>query len=157
MVYLDEHLKKYPLMTTQDVVKLFMQGIMGPAHLVGLLDDVVCRVTAEYEDMKDNGVKYDLVEKVSDLYSRVYLKPFFEKFGTFLPLAKAFKESALEGDISALHRALNEIKHNFDTDFIDRYISSGRVLISHSETYRNNYHPHYLVVANKLITDLIGE
>ena len=83
MVYLDEHLKKYPLMTTQDVVKLFMQGIMGPAHLVGLLDDVVCRVTAEYEDMKDNGVNYDLVERISDQYSRVYLKPFYEKFGFY--------------------------------------------------------------------------
>ena len=38
MVYLDKHLKKYPLMQVQDILKLHLQGILGPTHLIKDID-----------------------------------------------------------------------------------------------------------------------
>ena len=154
MVYLDEHLTRYPLMETQDVVKLFMQGILGPAHLVECVDNVVSRVVAEYESIKELDIPSPIVEPISDRYARVYIKPYFELTGDFVPLANAFKESAVIGDKTTLYTALEEIKSRFDEAFIDEYIKSGQVLISHSNTYREQYKPHYLVVAVDLLGNL---
>jgi hypothetical protein len=157
MVYLDEHLKKYPLMQTQDVLKLHLQGILGPAHLVGAVENVVAHLEDEYNSVKDLGYKWDLVEEVSPLYSRVYLVPFFKKYGSFTPLAECFKKSAVEGDVEGYFKVIASLKDRYDNDLIDRYIASGNPLIRHSATYRDNYHPHYLVVANKYLKDLLGE
>ena len=154
MVYLDEHLKKYPLMETQDVVKLFMQGILGPAHLVASVDNVLFRISEEYESIKDTEINSPMVEKISDDYARVYLKPYFERFGDFSPLALAFQKSAVTGDKTLLYSALETIKDRFDRGFIDEYVNSGHVLISHSQTYRDAYHPHYLVVVTKLLPSI---
>ena len=157
MVYLDEHLKKYPLMQTQDVLKLHLQGILGPAHLVGAVENVVAHLEDEYNSVKDLGYKWDLVEEVSPLYSRVYLVPFYEKYRSFTPLAECFKKSAVEGDVEGYFKAIASLKGTYDNDLIDRYIASGNPLIRHSETYRNNYHPHYVVVANHFLKDLLGD
>jgi hypothetical protein len=157
MVYLDEHLKKYPLMQTQDVLKLHLQGILGPAHLVGAVENVVAHLEDEYNSVNDLGYKWDLVEEVSPLYSRVYLVPFYKKYGSFTPLAEYFKKSAVEGDVEGYFKVIASLKDRYDNDFIDRYIASGNPLIRHSATYRDNYHPHYLVVANKYLKDLLGE
>ncbi|MBR7162364.1 MAG: hypothetical protein IKD35_00155 [Clostridia bacterium] len=154
MVYLEEHLDRYPLMTTQDVVKLFMQGILGPAHLVGQIDDVLGRVTAEYERIKNLDISYPVVEMISDNYARVYLKPYFEMTQDFLPLVTAFKESAVIGDKALLYTSLEEIKCRFDEEFIDQYIKSGNILISHSNQYREAYQPHYLVVKRCFLQNL---
>ena len=34
MGYLEQHLKKYPLMQIEDKIKLIMQSILGPSHLI---------------------------------------------------------------------------------------------------------------------------
>ena len=64
MVYLEEHLDRYPLMETQNVVKLFMQGILGPTHLVECVDNVVARLSAEYESIKDLDIPSPIVERI---------------------------------------------------------------------------------------------
>ncbi len=156
MVYVDEHLKKYPLMETQDVLKLHLQGILGPAHLVGEIGDVVANLQREYDSIKDLDYQWDLVEYVSDKYARIYLKPFYLKFGTFLPLAECFKQSAELVDTTEYWKTIQSLKDRFDGEVIDRYIELGNPLIRHSETYRQNYHPHYLVVATKYLSSLIG-
>ena len=145
---------RYPLMTTQDVVKLFMQGILGPAHLVGRVENVLDRIGAEYESIKSTDLDCPLVELISDKYARVYIKPYYELTGDFLPLATAFKKSAVTGDNKTLYTALEEIKDRFDGEFIDTYIHSGQVLISHSEAYREAYQPHYLVVGTHLLSSI---
>ena len=154
MVYLEEHLDRYPLMTTQDVVKLFMQGILGPAHLVGRVENVLDRIGAEYESIKSTDLDCPLVELISDKYARVYIKPYFEMTQDFLPLVTAFKESAVIGDKALLYTSLEEIKCRFDEEFIDQYIKSGNILISHSNQYREAYQPHYLVVKRCFLQNL---
>ena len=51
-------------METQNVVKLFMQGILGPAHLVECVDNVVARLSAEYESIKDLDIPSPIVERI---------------------------------------------------------------------------------------------
>lgn len=141
-------------MTTQDVVKLFMQGILGPAHLVGRVENVLDRIGAEYESIKSTDLDCPLVELISDKYARVYIKPYFEMTQDFLPLVTAFKESAVIGDKALLYTSLEEIKCRFDEEFIDQYIKSGNILISHSNQYREAYQPHYLVVKRCFLQNL---
>ena len=51
-------------METQNVVKLFMQGILGPTHLVECVDNVVARLSAEYESIKDLDIPSPIVERI---------------------------------------------------------------------------------------------
>ena len=84
MGYLEEHLKKYPLMQIEDKIKLLMQGTLGPAHLINDKEQVKKRIYQEYEQIKDLEYDYDLVEHISDKFVRVYLKPYYEMFNTLL-------------------------------------------------------------------------
>ena len=53
MVYLDKHLKKYPLMQVQDILKLHLQGILGPTHLIKDIDRLKSNLLNEYSECKD--------------------------------------------------------------------------------------------------------
>ncbi len=141
-------------MTTQDVIKLHLQGILGPAHLVGLIDDVVANLEAEYDNVKDVDYNWDMTERVSDEYSRVYIVPYYQKHHNFLKLAECFKLSAQLKDTKEYWNVIRELKEyeGLDNCLIDEYISVNNPLIRHSEIYREHYHPHYLVVANKYIS-----
>ncbi len=154
MVYLDYHLKKYPLMTTQDVVKLHLQGILGPAHLVGCVDDIIARLESEYCHIQDKDHPTDIIEMISDKYCRVYLAPYYKKHGDFVSLANAFKLSCEITPLDDYFKTIATLKEDWDSDFIDEYIRRGNPLISHSNEYRGAYHPHYLVVATKYIEHL---
>ena len=158
MGYLEEHLKKYPLMQIEDKIKLLMQGTLGPAHLINDKEQVKKRIYQEYEQIKDLEYDYDLVEHISDKFVRVYLKPYYEMFNTFDNLIEVFFKSCdnvsdlyyLEKDLLKLRETeTNENKHA-----IDNYFYSGDILISHSQTYKDNYHPHYLVINKKYLNIL---
>ena len=75
--YLEEHLKKYPLMQIQDKIKLIMQATLGPAHLINDKEKVKARILAEYNQIKDLDYEYELIEHISDKFIRVYLKPYY--------------------------------------------------------------------------------
>ncbi len=154
MVYLDYHLKKYPLMTTQDVVKLHLQGILGPAHLVGCVGDIIARLKNEYNQIEDKYYPLEMIEMISDEYCRVYLAPYYKKWGNFTPLANAFKSSCVLQPLDEYWEVIKSLRKDWDSDFIDEYIKFGNPLISHSSKYREAYQPHYLVVATKYIDHL---
>lgn len=40
--------RKYPLMDIQDIVKLYLQGILGPAHLMPAKDKMKFNLMREY-------------------------------------------------------------------------------------------------------------
>ena len=155
MGYLEAHLKKYPLMQIEDKIKLLMQATLGPAHLINDKEQVRKRIYDEYEGIKDLDYEYDMVEAISDKYVRVYLKPYYERFNTFDNLIEAFFKSCdnvsdlyyLEKDLLKLRETETiENKHA-----IDDYFYSGDILISHSQIYKENYHPHYLVINRRYL------
>ena len=105
--YLEQHLKKYPLMQIEDKIKLTMQGILGPAHLINDKEKVKARIFAEYNEIKDLDYPYELVEYISDKYVRVYLKPYYERFNSFDNLVEAFFKSCDNvSDLYYLEKAL---------------------------------------------------
>mgnify|MGYP005612871587 CR=1 FL=1 len=53
MGYLEQHLKKYPLMQIEDKIKLIMQATLGPAHLINDKEKVKARIVEEYNQIKD--------------------------------------------------------------------------------------------------------
>jgi hypothetical protein len=158
MGYLEEHLKKYPLMQIDDKIKLLMQGTLGPAHLINDKEQVRKRIYAEYEQIKDLNYEYDLVEHISDKFVRIYLKPFYEKFKTFDNLIEVFFKSCDNvSDLYYLEKDLMKLRETEtieNKEAIDKYFYSGDILISHSKIYKDNYHPHYLVINKRYLSIL---
>lgn len=149
MVYLKEHLEKYPLMQIEDILKLYMQGILGPGHLVSSFTNCLNRVNEEYKTIKNNQYQ-EIEELISDQYVRIYLYPYYQKEGDFTLLVKYFIESSKDkADVEYFKREIELLINNENQEYIHNYISSGNYLISHSEIYRDNYDPHYLVINRK--------
>ncbi len=158
MVYLDEHLKKYPLMQIEDIIKLHLQGILGPAHLVGDHKLIEKRLLNEYEEIKNLNFKYEMIEEISDDYIRVYLKPYFEKYKSFTLLADGFKKSAVEPtNLVEYKNIIKSLINENNKSFINDYLKNDNILISHSKIYKDNYHPHYLVINKKYKGAVLNE
>ncbi len=150
MVYLEKHLAKYPLMQLQDVLKLHLQGILGPAHALDDSNRVLRRVEEEYQSIIGDDYPYELQEEISTDYVRIYLKPYFEKRKDFKPLVQAFLLSSQEkGDIDLFQEEVRKLITPENQKEIEEYLSRNNYLISHSAVYRENYHPHYLVIHRK--------
>ena len=152
MVYLDYHKKKYPLMDIQDIIKLHLQGILGPAHLLPSKDRIKENFINEYNEIKDLDYPYDLLEEVSETYTRVYLKPYYELMGSFDKLVDVFYYSIDNNlDNEGYKKVIKSLINEDNKEFISRYLDSNNVLISHSKRYKENYHPHYIVVKSMYI------
>lgn len=153
--YLKIHILKYPKMQIEDKIKLLMQANLGNGHLVTDYEVILNRVSKEYIETKLLNVEYDLIEKISDKYSRIYLKPYYEKHHSFSDLVEIFIESSTKK--TSKHKFLKELKklkHNINNEeiiFLNKYLEEKNFLISHSDIYKNEYHPHYLVIHNKFI------
>ncbi|MDY2746838.1 MAG: hypothetical protein SOV57_06540, partial [Bacilli bacterium] len=91
MINVDYFISKYPKMEVQDIIKLYLQGILGPAHLMPNKDKMKINLMNEYEECKDINYNYDLFEDVSEEYTRVYIKPYFEKMKSFDKLIEIFE------------------------------------------------------------------
>lgn len=152
MVYLEKHKEKYPLMQIEDIIKLHLQGILGPAHLLPSKDKIKENFIKEYNEIKDLDYHYDLLEDVSEVYTRVYLKPYFELMGSFDKLVDVFYYSIDKNlDIEGYKEIIKTLINEENKDFISRYLDNDSVLISHSQKYKENYHPHYIVVKSMYI------
>lgn len=154
MVYLDEHLKEYPHMQIEDVLKLFLQGILGPAHNVSSFENCLNRTIKEYESITNNQYQ-DIEEIISDDYVRIYLYPYFQREHSFDLLVKYFIISSQdEGDINLFINEVKKLINKDNEEYINRYLDSGDYLISHSQIYKENYDPHYLVINRKYVKNI---
>lgn len=150
MVYLQKHLMKYPLMQTQDVLKLHLQGILGPTHLINDLERLKLNLINEYNECKDSDFNYDLIEQISDNYIRVYIKPYYEKYHSFDKLIDLFIKSCnLDYDINDYINEIKKLINEENEKEINEYLKSKRYVVSHSTIYKENYKPHYLVINEK--------
>ena len=152
MVYLEKHKEKYPLMQIEDIIKLHLQGILGPAHLLPSKDKIKENFIKEYNEIKDLDYQYELLEDVSETYTRVYLKPYYELMGSFDKLVDVFYYSIDKNlDIEGYKEVIKSLVNNENVAYINKYLESESVLISHSKIYKENYHPHYIVVKSMYI------
>ena len=155
MVYLKEHLAKYPLMQTQDILKLYLQGILGPAHNVSSFDYCYQRVNEEYQSISEEEMTDEIEELISDDYVRIYLYPYYQKEKDFTLLVKYFIESSKDPrDINFFKEEVRKLINDDNREVIEEYLSRDNYLISHSQIYKDNYHPHYLVINRKYLKDI---
>ena len=150
MIDLKHFKNKYPLMEIQDIIKLYLQAYLGPAHLMPNKDRLKQNLLLEYEECKNLDYQYDLFEDIGDVYTRVYIKPYFEKTRSFDKLIEAFEKSIETNlDINSYKEEIRKLINEDNKEFIENYLNSSNVLISHSSRYRESYFPHYLVIKKK--------
>ncbi len=155
------HFGKYPLMTPQDAVKLAFQSAKGCGHLVKSTDFAMSMLENELEHTPEN-LSTELFEPIGNGYIRLYLAPAKAKGISTEKICAAFIKSANEGpvnDISENIAVLKSVAEQGKAPFSEKELSaflseySGEML-SHSDIYRESYHPAYRVILESLAKDL---
>lgn len=154
------HAKRYPLLQPTDAVKLIYQNEFGGGHLIRDAESCLQHLRREYE-----GVKKDpnapLYEQIGNGILRVNLTAVKEE--DIEQLGKAFIRSAAEhtGSLQTFLQKLEVLRQlaregvfAFDAEALEAYLvqyaQAGYPMVSHSETYREAYHPAYRVVLGML-------
>ena len=150
--------KRYPLMTTQDFVKLIYQNEFGCGHFVSDKKASLERIKKEISESYE---KNQIFENIGGGYTRLFLRKNIEnmisaeiinkiflmsaeKSGSlesFKEKLKLFWETCLNGDIGL---DLEEAKK-----YLSEYEKQGFPMVSHSEQFRKAYNPAYRVVKNQ--------
>ena len=139
--YIQESYKRYPNQEIQDLIKLNYQAILGSGHLINNIEDNYNYLLNEYQSIKYDST-HILYEEISDELVRVHLEAIEEKD---LKIYHFFfmKSIAIKHELNQLLEVLNSIKNEDNAQKIDEYINLGCPMISHSSSFRKQYHPHY--------------
>ena len=157
------HARRYPAMEPTDAVKLLYQSTFGGGHLIQDEEAAIRYLRREYAATpRDTGKP--LTEDIGNGLLRVNLAALPEN--RLEALGKAFLHSAkvCQGTLEdflpklALLRALTaEGTFGFSSQTLDGYLEeyarAGYPMVSHSERYRQAYHPAYRVVLAELFDE----
>ena len=141
--------KRYPLMNEEDVVKFAFQGMLGVGHLISSIDDGKNRLASEMASLEPDESE-PLIEKISTDWVRLNLRPAKAKGMSEDDIAWYLIRSAEWGSLSFTRQNV----YNFcvKLDGSDRMKAAAEKLLddswlpSHSEQYREAYHPAYRVL-----------
>lgn len=150
------HAMRYPAMEPTDAVKLLYQSEFGGGHLIRDEEAALNYLRREYNDtVKDSA--QPLTEIIGNGLVRVHLAALPE--ARLEVLGQAFLESArihrgtMEGflrKLDVLRQVTAEGAFDFSSQALDAYLSdyaqAGYPMVSHSDSYRQLYHPAYRVV-----------
>ncbi len=151
------HAARYPLMEPTDAVKLVYQSVFGGGHLIQ--DTQASLLRLSNERAAANALQTNPFVEIGNGRARMHLaSPALSALPDAL-LNRMFVLSARApaGDIVQFHSALNLLSSlardglfRFDSvcfeDYLRPYVDSDCPMVSHSETYRQAYHPSYRVV-----------
>lgn len=153
------HAAKYPLMEPTDAVKLLYQSEFGGGHLIqdaNLCLDYLLREYTSTQQIRD----FPLIEEIGNGFVRVNLAALDQNGLSAAELGNAFFLSA-----SQHHGSMDSFRNKlvflieltragmmpFSPDALETYLAeyekAGFPPVSHSEHYRNAYHPAYRVVS----------
>ena len=161
-----EHYRKYPLMEIADLFKFLFQSSFGCEHMVSSLDGAIEYIKRESEKMCDSISDSNLIDHLDGNYIRVhlgYLKKGIdaETLGRLFYLSAKTEENGkaeLEDKIDVARALINAGELPFslkDYDStVERWRDLGYPAIHHSDTFRQEYHPAYRVIAIEFIKDL---
>ncbi len=160
------HAKRYPLMQPTDAVKLIYQNEFGGGHLVR--DEQACLnyLRREYDSItKDTNIP--LYEKIGNGIIRVNLaavKPEdLEQFGRAFICSAAEHTGSMDRFLQKLNvlcQLTTEGIFSFGTQELEvslsEYKRAGCPMVSHSDTFRKNYHPAYRIILSKYCGSTFG-
>lgn len=155
---LTAHAKRYPLMRPQDAVKLLYQNEFGGGHLITDVNACLTRLHNEF-----SSVAFDptapLVEDIGGNMVRVMLAALSPEEYPLETLNDDFVRSAElhTGNLDHFLQKLNVLKDltaqglfpfsSVELDaYLADYVTSGCPAVSHSQAYRDAYHPIYRVL-----------
>lgn len=152
------HFERYPQMTAQDAVKLVYQSAFGPGHLIADKALARVRLEAELSATPAEGSR-SLLEPIGGGYARLHLAAAkAQQLSVDTVAARFFAaaeveapgKAAFEAALSTLEGLAAAGKSPFTAaalaEYLADYRAAGCPMVSHSETYRNLYHPAYRVV-----------
>lgn len=157
------HARRYPKMEPRDAVKLLYQNEFGGGHLIA--DEAVCRsnLRSEYAATVQTGTT-PLLEELGNGIARVNLAALdaygynvdalCDDFIRSASLHRGTMDSFLE-KLALLRQLTEAAQMPFSSaaleEFLTIYAAEGYPPISHSGTYRENYHPAYRVVDRRCL------
>lgn len=152
--YILAHACAYPLMRTEDYVKLLYQSEYG-AHSKIDADTALKYIEKECAKLEFNASP-PLSQDISPSLCRIDLIAYLQKNYPLPLLAGLFSRSYEEGSVENLFEKLEEFcvlcdnkALNLSAFAVRNFVSKYKLnpeAISHSFTYKKNYNPHYRVV-----------
>lgn len=164
-----DHARRYPLMEPTDAVKLLYQSEFGGGHLIRDEQACLARLQEEYrstvqsqdiplcEDIGSGMVRINLGAMDAagippQVLGQIFLRSARTVRGSmdgFQKKLELLTELTREGNMPFSLPAL--------VDYLKRYEAAGFPPVSHSEVYRNAYHPAYRVVAKVTLNHLFPD
>ena len=156
-----QHAGRYPMLQPTDAVKLIYQNEFGGGHLIRDEESCLGYLQMEYESIgKDPGAPR--WEQIGNGIVRVNLAAL--EAGELAWLGQSFirSASAHTGTVEHFVQKLEVLRQltaegvfSFGTEALESYLTdyaqAGYPMVSHSEIYRQNYHPAYRVVLEELL------
>lgn len=146
---LEEHRGRYPRMAPRDLVKLAYQSEFGPAHMVEE-GAALLRLESEWRSLSAV-VPEERIEGIGNGLCRYHLSLQDDPELELPLLARLFTLTARghAGTLEGLEEKLRLLE-GLDVpgmeEYLTQYRGQGCPAVSHSETYRQAYHPHYRVI-----------
>lgn len=145
-------------MEPQDYGKLAFQSEFGPEHLVSDREAVLNYLHREYEEPA-SGCPAVPPEPIGNGLCRFHLSACSRDR---LPvLAEIFCRSAAahkgsRAGLDARLLLLRQLDVPGMAEWLERYEAAGCPAVRHSQTFRDNYNPHYRVIKEEYLSELEG-
>ena len=157
---LRQHADRYPLMQPTDAVKLIYQNEFGGGHLIRDEESCLGYLRREYAALEKDA-NAPIAEEIGNGIVRVNLAAVqaqdLERLGNVFICSAMDHTGTLDSflqKLEVLRQLTREGVFCFDMQGLEAYLcayeKAGYPMVSHSETYRQNYHPAYQVVLEKL-------
>ena len=150
---LQKHLETHPHATEEDIVKFIFQGMLGVGHLVSSAEAVRKRLGDEMARNPADDTE-PLTEELSSRWARLNLRPAKARGITPEELAQRVARSAqlppeyTRQDVIAFCLELEGFDREKMREAAER-LRNESILPSHSEQYRAEYKPAYVVLAKE--------
>lgn len=170
---ISRQLEQYPASRVQDIYKSFCQDNLGPGHLIPDTAQARAYLMSELKVYREDlsvgryrkpQLRYMPVGDQGN-YVRVDLSVVLDGLVDAETLLDAFVRSANEGKVisrDAWQQKWSEVEAVIREDFpeipgasgdlaaIDSLVSSGQLILHHSELFNETYHPHYRIVDRRI-------
>ncbi len=147
--FIKYHLKKYPQMSTQDIVKLLYQNHFGPGHFIKNKELVIDYYNKELQSTNINN-NDNLYEHIGNDFLRLNIFPYNNIYKDNNIINYFYESSLFDfNNLELKNSFINILKEIPNDGFLDSYEYSN---VHHTKKYNEVYMPHYRVINTKYLT-----
>ena len=161
---LHTHARRWRKMTPADAVKLAYQSVFGGGHMIADRTASLARLRTEYETLSAGMTGKELIEPIGGGLVRLHLDALDPDVLPLEAVNALFCRSAemvqgtpemFEAVLDQLRKACREGYLPFNGDALEAYLAeyrkAGMPAVSHSEAYREAYHPAYRIIRQEFV------